>query len=63
MEYWKILFEVYRSMGGKRSGVEWKNLKFFVGFLLISAARISFGLTNPSDGKANLAALYFFPFR
>ncbi|MBA0711799.1 hypothetical protein Golax_010946, partial [Gossypium laxum] len=36
-------------MSSKRSGMEWKNLNIFLGFLLIYAARISFGLTNPSD--------------
>ncbi|PPR96150.1 hypothetical protein GOBAR_AA24524 [Gossypium barbadense] len=39
-------------MSSKRSGMEWKNLNIFFGFLLIYAARISFGLTNPSDVAA-----------
>ncbi|KHG30271.1 protein strubbelig-receptor family 3 [Gossypium arboreum] len=39
-------------MSSKRSGMEWKNLNIFLGFLLIYAARISFGLTNPSDVAA-----------
>lgn len=46
-------------MSSKRSGMEWKNLKIFLVFFLIYAARISFGLINPSDGKANLAAFLF----
>ncbi|KAK8627206.1 hypothetical protein V6N13_134825 [Hibiscus sabdariffa] len=39
-------------MGSRRSGMEWKNLNIFLGFLLICAARISFGLTNPGDVAA-----------
>ncbi|XVF66877.1 hypothetical protein PTKIN_Ptkin10aG0073700 [Pterospermum kingtungense] len=39
-------------MGCKRFGIVWKNWKIFVGFLLIYAARISSGLTNPNDVAA-----------
>ncbi|XP_038714088.1 protein STRUBBELIG-RECEPTOR FAMILY 3-like [Tripterygium wilfordii] len=45
-----------RSMGGKRSSTTYLNLeictKLFVSFLLIYAARLSLGVTNPGDVAA-----------